>query len=69
MDACEHCGTTLPAASYELFDYCADCGRNLCPACMAKGCCGSAPARSGMEAEEEYVPGGDRRRSTNFIAD
>jgi hypothetical protein len=46
MTKCERCGKT-PAGEYELFDYCAECSKNLCAACMAKGCCGSVPAKSG----------------------
>jgi hypothetical protein len=33
-------------------DYCAKCSKNLCAACMAKGCCGSVPTLSGNEADE-----------------
>jgi uncharacterized membrane-anchored protein YhcB (DUF1043 family) len=48
---CERCGTM--ANDYlELFDYCADCSKNLCPDCMAKGCCGNVPAVSGTEADQ-----------------
>lgn len=44
---CERCGKE----SDELLDYCAECGRNLCPACMQKGCCGNFPTKSGMEED------------------
>jgi len=41
---CERCGQVLPLAS---LDYCAHCSRNLCGKCMALGCCGFVPAKSG----------------------
>ena len=46
---CERCQARIPAGSYELFDYCALCSKNLCDRCMEKGCCGKRPAESGME--------------------
>ncbi len=49
---CERCRAT-PKGEYELFDYCGTCGKDLCGACMAKGCCGKVPAASGMTADEE----------------
>lgn len=51
MNTCERCGAKAAANSYELFDYCAYCSKNLCPACMANGCCGHVPADSGMDAD------------------
>jgi len=48
---CEGCGSEVPAHSYELYDYCAYCSKNLCPACMEKGCCENVPAKSGAEAD------------------
>lgn len=45
---CEGCGAAHPK-SYGLWDYCAACGKNLCCACMEKGCCGKVPAASGNE--------------------
>jgi hypothetical protein len=48
---CESCGKS--AVGYDLFDYCAECGKNLCPECMAKGHCGEVPAISGMDANDE----------------
>jgi len=51
---CEHCGTTKPApdaADFALFDYCAECSRNLCDECMKKGCCGRNPALSGTDED------------------
>lgn len=58
---CELCGARSPrpkASSYALFDYCAECGANLCDTCMAKGHCGHVPALSGqadnyLEDDEE----------------
>jgi len=49
---CEQCGAETDPASYELHDYCAECGRNLCLECMEKGCCDNIPALSGMAADE-----------------
>lgn len=50
-NACERCQSEVPASSYELYDYCAHCSKNLCPACMEKGCCGNVPAQGGAEAD------------------
>lgn len=47
---CERCGKG-PNGEYGLLDYCAVCSRDLCDACMAKGCCGNVPARSGERAD------------------
>ena len=44
---CERCHKR--AEGYDLFDYCALCGKNLCPKCMEAGCCGVVPAKSGEE--------------------
>jgi hypothetical protein len=59
MQTCERCGsqgkqiTKGPfAGTYEMLDYCAECNKNLCPKCMKKGCCGHAPALSGMEQDD-----------------
>jgi hypothetical protein len=49
--SCERCGAR--PVGFGLLDYCAECGRDLCPACMAKGCCGHVPAWSGTEQDEE----------------
>lgn len=46
---CERCGRS--PKGYELFDYCAECSRNLCGDCMAQGCCGNVPATSGQSAD------------------
>lgn len=43
---CERC--QAETKDYALHDYCAKCSKNLCDACMAKGCCGAKPAESGM---------------------
>lgn len=52
MTTCERCGYNLPASSFALLDYCAVCSKNLCEACMAKGCCGNKPALSGSENDD-----------------
>lgn len=44
---CEGCLKVIDWPS----DYCAHCSRNLCPACMQRGCCGHVPADSGQEAD------------------
>lgn len=52
---CERCGGVNPPKEAEalggLLDYCAACSKNLCNACMAKGCCGNKPAESGMKSD------------------
>lgn len=50
MKKCERCRAT-PRGEYELLDYCAVCSKDLCDECMAKGCCGNVPARSGTEED------------------
>lgn len=45
---CERCGHPY---DFDHDDYCAACGRNLCPVCMTAGCCGAAPAASGLAAD------------------
>lgn len=52
MSECERCRVRMEPESYELFDYCAVCSKNLCNACMKKGCCGNVPAISGEETVE-----------------
>jgi hypothetical protein len=63
MKTCERCGATpkarAPGQLPELFDYCAECSKDLCPACMAKGCCGHTPALSGMGEDDGPVCGGE----------
>lgn len=54
MQKCERCGAT--AKGYDLVDYCAECGKNLCDGCMEKGCCGHTPARSGTEEDHGIEP-------------
>lgn len=60
---CERCGTRVPGYKLtdesddgidgpkEFFDYCALCSRDLCDECMAEGCCGNIPAKSGAKAD------------------
>lgn len=55
MKKCEKCGAK-PKSEYALLDYCAMCSKDLCAVCMALGCCGHAPARSGMEADDSGSP-------------
>lgn len=52
MKKCERCGVA-PEVEFGLLDYCAECSRDLCPACMAEGCCGNQPARSGSADDAE----------------
>lgn len=54
---CERCHTNTPEDGYELFDYCANCSRNLCDQCMEKGCCGKSPADSGTKADNTVDQG------------
>jgi hypothetical protein len=51
MKKCERCGAK-PEGKYGLLDYCAQCSKDLCPKCMAKGCCGKIPADSGQAADD-----------------
>lgn len=44
---CERC--RRDTSGYDLHDYCARCGKNLCAVCMGNGCCGDTPAASGMD--------------------
>lgn len=48
---CENCSVSTNPNTYELHDYCAVCGKNLCKKCMAAGHCGNVPALSGNEAD------------------
>ncbi len=57
MNPCERCGRKPDPNSFDLFDYCARCCKNLCPACMAAGCCGHVPAESGMKADHDAEQG------------
>lgn len=57
---CERCGAAPRviekgpfAGQPELLDYCAECSRDLCDDCMAKGCCGHVPAISGEQADND----------------
>ncbi len=52
MFRCERCGEQ-PEGKFGLHDYCATCSKNLCPACMAKGCCGKVPAVSGDASDHQ----------------
>lgn len=51
MQTCERCEAT--AEGYALWDYCAECSKNLCDACMKAGCCGNVPALSGTAADDD----------------
>jgi hypothetical protein len=60
---CERCGATTPPSPGPsiLFDFCLVCSKNLCAGCMADGCCGHVPAKSGNateypEPEEDPCP-------------
>lgn len=48
---CERCGVGI--TGYDLHDFCAACSRNLCEKCMAKGCCGAKPAKSGHAMDDD----------------
>lgn len=54
---CERCRAVSPRPEgneYDLFDYCAECSRDLCDRCLAEGCCGHVPARSGNVEDGEH---------------
>jgi hypothetical protein len=60
MQQCERCQETIPAWSYALMDYCADCQQSLCEKCMRQGCCGHVPAISGQTIDfEDELAGTD----------
>ncbi len=42
---CERCGKRIEILEH---DYCEVCSKNLCDECMAEGCCGNIPAKSGL---------------------
>jgi hypothetical protein len=52
----------------EIFDWCANCERSLCPGCMTLGCCDSEPARSGqlahIQRDEQVLDSLDLRYAT-----
>lgn len=57
MFECEECGVKAHQWP-DIYDFCVKCSRNLCDACMAKGCCGSVPAASGLDViSEEFLAG------------
>jgi len=62
---CEQCGAETDPESGDLFDYCAGCSQNLCPRCMERWCCGTVPAQSGMEQDDDFGPDptADERRA------
>lgn len=58
MTKCERCGKPDTwvddrgrTHTSDFTDFCAVCSKNLCKECMAKGCCGNTPAKSGSEEE------------------
>lgn len=57
--SCEGCEATTDPDSYDLFDYCFICSRNLCDECMKKGCCGHQPALSGFDEDGTHGPDGE----------
>lgn len=52
---CERCGAG-PAGA-DLFDWCGLCGQTLCDDCMKAGCCGQAPAISGLTQDQPDAAG------------
>jgi hypothetical protein len=67
---CERCGA-MPILRGPLdagiHDYCAVCGTNLCPPCMAEGCCHHVPALSGNAedyGDEEEATGATSHQTT-----
>ena len=52
MTACERCKADANVDSFNLYDFCAMCSKNLCDDCMEEGCCENTPAISGLGAEE-----------------
>ena len=60
FDVCAGC--ELRGKHYEIFDWCANCERSLCPSCKQLGCCERLPALSGQVAFKLY-----RRRALRRI--
>jgi hypothetical protein len=46
------------------WDYCATCGRTLCPEDMARGCDGVVPAASGSAQDVELLQHSSMARDT-----
>ncbi len=63
FDFCATCDER--GGALEIFDWCANCERSLCPKCMQEGCCEFLPARSGQFAhamrDEEVLDSLDLR--------
>lgn len=51
---CEQCGAEVAKHIHQM-DYCAICGKDLCPKCMKEGCCRHKPAMSGLDTERFEV--------------
>lgn len=51
MQQCHRCKTKFESSNSWFMDYCAICSQSLCDDCMASGCCGSLPARSGRKVD------------------
>jgi len=51
---CERCGKNASAMEVG-WDYCANCGRTLCPSDMQRGCCGATPAVSGVTQDQVFL--------------
>jgi len=55
MRKCERCGKpevhSNDLTQCRHVGYCEVCSRNLCDACIAKGCCGNVPALDGEREE------------------
>lgn len=56
---CERCGKYV---GFGVIDYCVNCSKDLCPECMAGGCCGHVPAESGHEADDQPMSEDEFRR-------
>ena len=64
---CDECGAKTPrpgANGFAILDYCAECSRDLCDACMEMGCCGNVPALSGMRIDGDEDLDGDALPAT-----
>jgi hypothetical protein len=46
------------------WDYCAECGRTLCPEDMQRGCDGFVPAHSGLAADQALLSRSSMDRDT-----
>lgn len=57
---CQRRGSSMETG----WDYCAECGRTLCPEDMQRGCDGFVPAHSGLAADQALLSRSSMDRDT-----